>query len=45
MLVTYGFHNVLSRVADFYGMMSELNVVCKIYADLALFGGTKFCQS
>jgi hypothetical protein len=42
MHVTYGFHDVLSRGADFQGMISELNVICKVCADLALFGGKKF---
>jgi hypothetical protein len=41
MHVTYSFHDVLSRGADFQGMMSELRLICKACADLALFGGNK----
>jgi hypothetical protein len=39
MHVTYGFHDVLSWGADFQGMMSELSRICRVCADLALFGG------
>jgi hypothetical protein len=41
MHVTYSFHNVLSRGADFHKMMSELKI-CKLCVYLALFGGTIF---
>jgi hypothetical protein len=41
MHVTYSFHDVLSRGADFHGMMNELEVICKVSAYLALFDGTE----
>jgi hypothetical protein len=40
-IITYSVHNVLSWRADFQGMISEPNAICKVCADLALFGGGK----
>ena len=42
MQVTYGFHDILSRGADFHCMMSKLNVICKVRADLALLATQEF---
>jgi hypothetical protein len=41
MHVTYGFHDILSRSANFHVMISERNVTCEVCADLALFEDTK----
>ena len=40
-IITYSVHNVLSWGTDIQGMISEPNVICKVCADLALFGGEK----
>jgi hypothetical protein len=39
--VAYGFHDVLSWDAGFHEMISELNVIYKVCADLALFSSNK----
>lgn len=41
MHVTYGFHDVLSRGANFHRTVSELDVIREVCADLALFSSTK----
>jgi hypothetical protein len=40
-IITYSVHNVLSWGADFQELISEPNAICKVCADLALFGGDK----